>query len=128
VGAQAPILIIGAGQAGVQTAEALRTEGYDGELLLIGSETHPPYQRPPLSKKWLIEPGNKTSLALRGAEALARIKINLKLDALVAGIDRSASQLVFADGTACALRARSRSLPDRSHGRCRWQGRLCAMS
>jgi 3-phenylpropionate/trans-cinnamate dioxygenase ferredoxin reductase component len=98
VGAQAPILIIGAGQAGVQTAEALRTEGYDGELLLIGSETHPPYQRPPLSKKWLIEPGNKTSLALRGAEALARIKINLKLDALVAAIDRSASQLVFADG------------------------------
>jgi 3-phenylpropionate/trans-cinnamate dioxygenase ferredoxin reductase subunit len=98
MGAQAPIVIVGAGQAGVQIAESLRTEGYQGELLLIGSEAHPPYQRPPLSKKWLIEPGSKTSLALRGAEALARIRITLKLEATVAAIDRSASQLVFADG------------------------------
>jgi 3-phenylpropionate/trans-cinnamate dioxygenase ferredoxin reductase subunit len=98
MGAQVPILIVGAGQAGVQIAESVRTEGYEGELLLIGSESHPPYQRPPLSKKWLIEPGNKSGLALRGAEALARIKITLKLDATVSAIDRSASQLVFADG------------------------------
>ena len=69
---QAPILIVGAGQAGVQIAESLRQEGYEGELLLIGSEPHRPYQRPPLSKKWLIEAGNEASLALRGAEALAR--------------------------------------------------------
>ena len=54
---QAPVLIIGAGQAGVQIGESLRQEGYQGELLLIGNELHPPYQRPPLSKKWLIEPG-----------------------------------------------------------------------
>jgi len=93
-----PILIVGAGQAGVQIAESLRQEGFDGELLLIGTESHPPYQRPPLSKKWLIEPGNRTSLALRGAEALARRRITLRLDASVVAIDRAASQLQFAGG------------------------------
>ncbi|HEY4881621.1 MAG TPA: FAD-dependent oxidoreductase, partial [Steroidobacteraceae bacterium] len=73
--AQAPILIIGAGQAGVQIGESLRQEGYQGELLLIGNELHPPYQRPPLSKKWLIEPGAHTALALRGADSLRRRRI-----------------------------------------------------
>jgi 3-phenylpropionate/trans-cinnamate dioxygenase ferredoxin reductase subunit len=94
----APYLIVGAGQAGVQIAESLRQEGFDGELLLIGSEAHPPYQRPPLSKKWLIEPGNRTALALRGAEALARRKITLKLEAAVTAIDPAASQVQFASG------------------------------
>jgi 3-phenylpropionate/trans-cinnamate dioxygenase ferredoxin reductase component len=93
-----PLLIVGAGQAGVQIAESLRQEGFDGEMLLIGTEAHPPYQRPPLSKKWLIEPGNQTSLALRGAEALARRRITLKLEASVTAIDRAASQLQFAGG------------------------------
>jgi 3-phenylpropionate/trans-cinnamate dioxygenase ferredoxin reductase component len=98
VDSQGPILIVGAGQAGVQIADSLRQEGFEGELLLIGSESHPPYQRPPLSKKWLIEPGNKASLALRGAEALVRRNIDLKLNATVAKIDRAASQLQFEDG------------------------------
>jgi 3-phenylpropionate/trans-cinnamate dioxygenase ferredoxin reductase subunit len=93
-----PILIIGAGQAGVQIAESLRQEGYDGELLLIGTESHPPYQRPPLSKKWLIEPAGANSLALRGAEALARRRISLRLGATVAAIDRRASKLELAGG------------------------------
>jgi 3-phenylpropionate/trans-cinnamate dioxygenase ferredoxin reductase subunit len=93
-----PILIVGAGQAGVQIAESLRQEGYDGELLLIGTESHPPYQRPPLSKKWLIESGNRAALALRGAEALARRRISLKLEATVSAIDRAHAQVQFADG------------------------------
>jgi 3-phenylpropionate/trans-cinnamate dioxygenase ferredoxin reductase subunit len=93
-----PVLIVGAGQAGVQIAESLRQEGYEGELLLIGAESHPPYQRPPLSKKWLIEPGSQTALALRGAEALARRKITLRLEATVSAVDRAGSQLEFAGG------------------------------
>jgi 3-phenylpropionate/trans-cinnamate dioxygenase ferredoxin reductase subunit len=113
-----PILIVGAGQAGVQIAESLRQEGFDGELLLIGTEAHPPYQRPPLSKKWLIEPGNQTSLALRGAEALARRRITLKPNSSVTAIDRVASQLQFAGGDrlhysklALATGSIARSLP-----------------
>jgi 3-phenylpropionate/trans-cinnamate dioxygenase ferredoxin reductase subunit len=115
---QAPILIVGAGQAGVQIAESLRQEGYGDELLLIGNESHPPYQRPPLSKKWLLEPGAYSALALRGAEALARRRIALRLDSEVSAIDRSASQLLLATGErldysklALATGAAARALP-----------------
>ena len=115
---QAPIVIVGAGQAGVQIAESLRQEGYGDELLLIGNEAHPPYQRPPLSKKWLLEPGAYSALALRGAEALARRRIELKLDTEVIAIDRAASQLQLADGErldysklALATGASARALP-----------------
>jgi NADPH-dependent 2,4-dienoyl-CoA reductase/sulfur reductase-like enzyme len=48
------VVIVGAGMAGVQTAVALRDEGYDGRLLLLGAEPHPPYDRPPLSKDVLL--------------------------------------------------------------------------
>lgn len=98
MGSQAPIVIVGAGQAGVQIAESLRQEGFGGELLLIGDEPHPPYQRPPLSKKWLFEAGNPTSLAIRGAEALTRRRITLRLQTRVAGIDRRAQMLELQDG------------------------------
>jgi len=98
VDSQAPIVIVGAGQAGVQIAESLRQEGYAGQLLLIGNETHPPYQRPPLSKKWLTEPGAHSALSLRGAESLLRRRIDLKLDTQVAAIDRAAAQLELANG------------------------------
>ena len=91
-------MIVGAGQAGVQIAESLRQESYGDELLLIGNESHPPYQRPPLSKKWLLEPGAYSALALRGAEALLRRRIALKLDTEVIAIDRAASQLQLANG------------------------------
>jgi 3-phenylpropionate/trans-cinnamate dioxygenase ferredoxin reductase component len=98
VASQAPILIVGAGQAGVQIAESLRQEGYADDLLLIGNESHPPYQRPPLSKKWLLEPGAHSALSLRGADALLRRRIELKLDTEVTAIDRAASQLQLANG------------------------------
>ena len=48
-----PIVIIGAGQCGLKAVETLRQNGYDGALVLIGDETQPPYQRPPLSKAYL---------------------------------------------------------------------------
>jgi 3-phenylpropionate/trans-cinnamate dioxygenase ferredoxin reductase subunit len=92
------ITIVGAGQAGVQLADSLRQEGYDGALLLIGAEPHAPYQRPPLSKKWLIEAGNAASLALRGPEALARRQITLRLDTHVVSIDRTRRELQLTDG------------------------------
>jgi 3-phenylpropionate/trans-cinnamate dioxygenase ferredoxin reductase subunit len=93
-----PIAIVGAGQAGVQLADSLRQESYDGALLLIGEEPHAPYQRPPLSKKWLIEAGTAASLALRGPEALARRQIALRLDTRVVSIDRTRCELQLTDG------------------------------
>ena len=47
-------LIVGAGQAGASLAQKLRTEGYDGAVTLIGDEPVPPYERPPLSKGYLM--------------------------------------------------------------------------
>jgi 3-phenylpropionate/trans-cinnamate dioxygenase ferredoxin reductase subunit len=118
VNSHAPILIVGAGQAGVQIAESLRQEGFSDELLLIGDEPHPPYQRPPLSKKWLLEPGVHSTLSLRGAEALLRRRIELRLDTHVSAIDRAASQLQLANGErlaysklALATGALARALP-----------------
>jgi 3-phenylpropionate/trans-cinnamate dioxygenase ferredoxin reductase component len=118
VNSQAPILIVGAGQAGVQIAESLRQEGFADELLIIGDEPHPPYQRPPLSKKWLLEPGVHSTLSLRGAEALLRRRIELRLDTHVSAIDRAASQLQLANGErlaysklALATGALARALP-----------------
>src|SRR5690348_6825145 len=46
-------VIVGAGLAGANAAETLRTEGFDGRLILIGSERERPYERPPLSKDYL---------------------------------------------------------------------------
>ncbi|MEU9168695.1 oxidoreductase C-terminal domain-containing protein [Streptomyces sp. NPDC048420] len=47
------VVVIGAGQAGVQAAVSARERGYGGRLVVVGAETHPPYQRPPLSKERL---------------------------------------------------------------------------
>ena len=51
----AGIVIVGAGQAGVMTAEALRTGGFEGPITLLGDEPHGPYHRPPLSKAEMIK-------------------------------------------------------------------------
>ena len=48
------VVIVGAGQAGGWTARTLRDSGFNGEIVLIGEEDHPPYQRPPLSKEVLL--------------------------------------------------------------------------
>jgi 3-phenylpropionate/trans-cinnamate dioxygenase ferredoxin reductase component len=98
VESEAPILIIGACQAGVQIAESLRQEGFGGALQLLGEEPHPPYQRPPLSKKWLVEAGPTSALALRGREALARRHIELRLETRVTAIDRPKRELQLASG------------------------------
>jgi len=47
------IVIVGAGQAAGQAAAVLRQEGYEGDVMIVGEEKHPPYQRPPLSKQYL---------------------------------------------------------------------------
>jgi 3-phenylpropionate/trans-cinnamate dioxygenase ferredoxin reductase subunit len=45
--------VVGAGLAGAKAAEALRAEGFDGNVVLLGAEPHRPYERPPLSKAYL---------------------------------------------------------------------------
>ena len=62
--APAPVVIVGASLGGLRTAEALRRGGYAGGITLVGSEPHPPYMRPPLSKDALIGEIAKATIAL----------------------------------------------------------------
>jgi len=92
------IIIVGAGQAGLQVAESLRQEHFTGTIALIGAEPYAPYNRPPLSKKWLSEPMSVESLSIRGAEAIARRQIDLMPSNTVLAIDRSARSVRLQDG------------------------------
>ncbi|MFA6615096.1 MAG: FAD-dependent oxidoreductase, partial [Hydrogenophaga sp.] len=83
------IVIVGAGQAGVQTAEALRAGGYTGRITLLGDEPHGPYHRPPLSKAWLAGEMDAAQLVLRAPEMLARKGIELRTGVTVRRIDRA---------------------------------------
>lgn len=93
------VVIVGAGQAGVQTAEALRSGGYTGPITLLGDEPHGPYHRPPLSKAWLAGEMDAAQLVMRAPEMLARKGIDLRTGVHVATIDRAAHQLQLADGS-----------------------------
>jgi NADPH-dependent 2,4-dienoyl-CoA reductase/sulfur reductase-like enzyme len=58
------IVVVGASLAGLATARALRNQGYDGELVVVGEESHRPYDRPPLSKDFLAAQVERADLAL----------------------------------------------------------------
>lgn len=93
------IVIVGAGQAGVQTAEALRTLGFAGAITLLGDEPHAPYHRPPLSKAWLAGEMDAAQLVMRAPEALERKHISLRTGITVAALDRANKTVQLADGT-----------------------------
>jgi 3-phenylpropionate/trans-cinnamate dioxygenase ferredoxin reductase subunit len=90
------VVIIGAGLAGLRTAEALRSKGFDGELVLIGEETHLPYDRPPLSKHVLR--GEREPFFLRGEQEYAELRLDLRLGTSVLGLDVAAKQLQLPSG------------------------------
>ena len=96
---QGPIVIIGAGQAGVQTAESLRAGGFTGPITMLGDEPYGPYHRPPLSKAWLAGEMDAVQLVMRAPEMLARKNITLRTDTTVVAIDRAAKQIQLADGS-----------------------------
>ena len=93
------ILIVGAGQAGATLAETLRTKGYEGDITLIGEEPVPPYERPPLSKAYLLGDMAEERLYLRPASVYDDKNITLKLGAPVQAID-TAAQTVTVGGAA----------------------------
>ena len=83
------IVVVGAGQAGSSLVAKLRTLGYDGKVTLIGEEHAPPYQRPPLSKKYLLGEMELERLYLRPESFYSENMIDLRLDAAVTAIDRT---------------------------------------
>ena len=81
------VVVIGAGQAGTALVARLRSGGHMGLITLIGEEIAPPYQRPPLSKGYLMGEMDAERLWLRGAAFYAEHAITLRLGARVYAID-----------------------------------------
>ncbi|WP_378949364.1 FAD-dependent oxidoreductase [Paracoccus sp. R86501] len=96
---RAGVIIVGAGQGGLQAAISLRQQGFADPVTLIGAEPGLPYQRPPLSKAYLVD-GNAEALTLRPQSFFAAKDITYLPEAVVEQIDRPARQVVVhgADG------------------------------
>ncbi len=92
-----PILIVGAGQAAASLAESLRNKGFEGEVTIIGEEPVPPYERPPLSKAYLMGEMAEERLFLRPASVYEDKSITLKLGAPVTSIDTEAKTVTVGD-------------------------------
>lgn len=91
------IIVIGAGQAGASLVAKLRKDGFDGEITLIGAETAPPYQRPPLSKAYLLGDMALERLFLRPESFYAEQGITLRLGQEVQSIDPVAKTVTLSD-------------------------------
>ncbi len=116
--AVAGTIIIGAGQGGFQVAASLREHGYDAPIALIGDEGMLPYQRPPLSKAYLLGEMDAERLLLRPQAFYTTRGIELILDDRATAIDRAGCRVSLASGQTraydhlvLALGARNRTLP-----------------
>ena len=89
------VVVIGAGQAGAALVAKLRSLGHQGGITLIGEEPAPPYQRPPLSKAYLMGEMGKERLWLRSAEFYADNAVTLRLGRPVTAIDRVAKTVTL---------------------------------
>jgi 3-phenylpropionate/trans-cinnamate dioxygenase ferredoxin reductase component len=92
------VAIVGAGQAGFQTAASLRQEGFGGRIVLIGDEPVLPYQRPPLSKSYLAGDSGLDELWLRPEAFYTAHEIEMLTGDSVTAIDRSERRLQLGSG------------------------------
>jgi len=112
------VVIVGAGQAGFQLAASLRMEGYEEPIALIGDEESIPYQRPPLSKGFMLGKQEIEGAALRPLAFYESHRIELVMGAKVIAIDRMSRSVSVASGgrfhydaLVLAVGARNRTLP-----------------
>lgn len=118
--AESTVVIVGAGQAGGETAAELRKQGFAGRIVILGQEPQPPYKRPPLSKAYLAGSVQEEALYVLSTAQLAKLDIEFRGNARVVRIDRSHKQVHLEDGGTQAYdklvlatggRARSLSVP-----------------
>ncbi len=112
------VVIVGGGQAGLEAAAVLRTQGYEGTVTLICEEPHAPYQRPPLSKEFLTGKQEADRVFLRTLAYYEKQRIDLILDERVTEINAGAKMVHLAGGGTVpyaqlilAVGARNRALP-----------------
>src|SRR6185503_8241003 len=93
------VVILGAGQAGGETALALRDLGYEGKITLIGEEPWLPYRRPPLSKAFLSGTVDLDALLLASDEDYAQLDVEVRTGVGAEAIDRAAHVVQLNDGS-----------------------------
>ena len=113
-------VIVGTGQAGFETAAALRASGYQDPVTLIGDEAHLPYQRPPLSKGFILDKQGMDEIELRPAQFFDDHRIDLLTGVRVTAIDRASKRVSLDAGAdksydalvlACGARNRLLGVP-----------------
>ncbi|MGW1020324.1 NAD(P)/FAD-dependent oxidoreductase [Streptomyces niveus] len=114
----ADVLVVGACAAGLTTVEALRRHGYRGKVTVLGEETHPPYDRPPLSKQVLAGTWQPDRAQLRPREALSALDADfilgdpaVGLDAITRTVRTASGRVLRADALVVATGTRPRTLP-----------------
>src|SRR5689334_23442648 len=92
------IVVVGAALAGARAVTALREEGHDGPITLLGAEPHLPYERPPLSKGYLLGKDELDSAFVAPGEWYSDNDVTLRLSTRVTAVDRDAHRVRLADG------------------------------
>ncbi|MFG2646835.1 NAD(P)/FAD-dependent oxidoreductase [Streptomyces sp. NPDC048436] len=97
VDADQTFVIVGGGLAGAKAAETLRSEGFTGRVILIGDERDHPYERPPLSKGYLLGKEERDSVFVHEPAWYAQADVELHLGQTVVAIDRTAKAVHLGD-------------------------------
>jgi NADPH-dependent 2,4-dienoyl-CoA reductase/sulfur reductase-like enzyme len=115
------IVVIGASLAGLRAAETLRSDGFEGDVVVIGAEVHRPYDRPPLSKKLLAGEWDPDRIELRQADSFDELDVEWRFGMAAAGLDVAGKVVHLTDGTdlaydGCVIATGSmcRRLPEQS--------------
>lgn len=95
---QRRFVIVGGGLAGAKGAEALRERGFQGSIVLLGSEEHLPYERPPLSKGYLKTGEGLDEAFVHAHEWYAAHDVEVRTGTTVTAVDRAAHEVVTAEG------------------------------
>jgi 3-phenylpropionate/trans-cinnamate dioxygenase ferredoxin reductase component len=91
-------VIVGGGLAGAKAAQTLREEGFDGRVVLLGEESEPPYERPPLSKGYLLGKDERASIYVHDPDWYEKNSVEQLLGRRVTRLDRAAHKVGYADG------------------------------
>ena len=95
----ADVVIVGAGHGGAQCAISLRQSGFEGTVTMIGRESEPPYERPPLSKEYFAREKTFDRLYIRPLQFWEEKQIDLRLATEVTKVDPATKTLTLSDGT-----------------------------